>query len=148
MGVGDYLAQVVVKQSMSAPFDHDIVTLRAAYAAFNARDADAVLVHMTADVQWPRAFKGGFVHGPEEIRDYWTEQWAEVSAVVEPVSFHPPSSVPPEGLRQILVVVHQIVRDLNGALLADVQVGHRFTFKNNLIQLMEIETDFLPGTAL
>ena len=38
--------------------------LRAAYAAFNARDTDAALATMTADVAWPRAFKGGFVRGP------------------------------------------------------------------------------------
>jgi ketosteroid isomerase-like protein len=39
--------------------------LRAAYAAFNARDIDAALVLMTPDIEWPRAFKGGFVQGPE-----------------------------------------------------------------------------------
>ena len=51
--------------------------IRAAYAAFNARDIDAALALMTPDVEWPRAFKGGFVHGPEEIRAYWTEQWGD-----------------------------------------------------------------------
>jgi len=40
-------------------------------------------------VEWPRAFKGGFVRGPEEIRSYWTEQWIEISPHVEPVAFHP-----------------------------------------------------------
>jgi hypothetical protein len=49
--------------------------LRAAYAAFNARDIDAALALMTPDVERPRAFKGDFVRGPEEIRAYWTEQW-------------------------------------------------------------------------
>ena len=44
--------------------------LRAAYAAFNARDIDAALVLMAPDVEWPRAFKGGFVQGPEAIRAY------------------------------------------------------------------------------
>ena len=44
----------------------EIELLRAAYAAFNARDIDAALALMTPDVEWPRAFKGGFVHGPEE----------------------------------------------------------------------------------
>ncbi|MEE4211414.1 MAG: nuclear transport factor 2 family protein, partial [Parvularcula sp.] len=56
----------------------EIEILRAAYAAFNARDIDGALLLMTKDVKWPRAFKGGFVHGPEAIRAYWTEQWNEI----------------------------------------------------------------------
>ncbi len=106
--------------------------LRAAYAAFNARDIDAALALMTPDVEWPRAFKGGFVRGPKEIRAYWTEQWSEVSPQVEPVAFHPE-----EGGR-ILVKVHQIVRDLAGAVLADEYVGHRFALERGLIRRMEV----------
>ncbi len=64
-----------------------IELLHAAYAAFNARDIDAALALMTPDVAWPKAFKGGFVRGPEEVRAYWTEQWSEIDPHVEPVSF-------------------------------------------------------------
>lgn len=96
-----------------------IEALRAAYAAFNARDIDAALALMTPDVAWPRAFKGGFVRGPEEIRAYWTEQWSEIDPRVEPVAFH----LEEDG--RILVDVHQIVRDLAGAILADERVRHR-----------------------
>jgi hypothetical protein len=46
--------------------------LRAAYAAFNARDIDAALGPY--DEAWSRAFKGGFVQRNEEVRAYWTEQ--------------------------------------------------------------------------
>ena len=108
--------------------------LRAAYAAFNARDIDAALALMSPDVEWPRAFKGGFVHGPEGIRAYWTEQWGEVSPLVEPVAFHQ------ENNGQILVEVHQVVRDLAGAVLADQPVGHRFTVENGLIRRMEVSS--------
>jgi ketosteroid isomerase-like protein len=48
----------------------EIELLRAAYVAFNARDTDAALALMTPDVAWPKAFKGGFVHGPEEVHQY------------------------------------------------------------------------------
>jgi ketosteroid isomerase-like protein len=109
-----------------------IERLRAAYAAFNARDIDAALSFMTPDVSWPRAFKGGSVRGPEEVRAYWTEQWSEIDGTVEPVAFHLEDS------GQILVEVHQVVRDLAGAMLADEQVSHRFTFENGLIQAMEV----------
>jgi hypothetical protein len=48
----------------------EIGVLQAAYAAFNARDIDAALALMTPNVAWPRAFKGGFVRGREEVRAY------------------------------------------------------------------------------
>jgi ketosteroid isomerase-like protein len=110
----------------------EIEMLRTAYAAFNGRDIDAALATMTPDVSWPRAFKGGFVHGPEEIRAYWMEQWSEIDGQVEPVAFYP------EDAGQILVKVHQVVRDLAGAVLVDEHVGHRFTIEHGLIQAMEV----------
>ncbi len=110
----------------------EIELLRTAYTAFNARHIDAALAIMTPDVHWPKAFKGGFVHGPEEIRAYWTEQWSEINPYVEPVIFHP------EDAGQVLVEVHQVVRDLAGTVLADEQVGHRFTIEHGLIQGMEV----------
>ena len=85
------------------------------------------------------AFKGDFVHGPEEIRAYWTEQWGEVSPHVEPVAFHQ------EHAGQILVEVHQVVRDLAGTVLADQPVGHRFTVENGLIRRMEVTS--LPSSG-
>lgn len=110
----------------------EIELLRAAYAAFNARDIDAALALMTPDVSWPKAFKGGFVHGPGEVRAYWTEQWSEIDPHVEPISFYW------EETGHILVDVHQVVRDLAGAVLADEHVGHRFTLGDSLIQAMEV----------
>lgn len=118
----------------------EIELLRAAYTAFNARDIDAALAIMTPDVHWPRAFKGGFVRGPEEVRAYWTEQWSEIDAHVEPVAFYS------EDDGQVLVEVHQVVRDLAGAVLADERVGHRFTIEQGLIQAMEICP--IPSSAL
>lgn len=113
--------------------------LRAAYAAFNTRNIDAALALMTPDVAWPKAFKGGFVRGPEEVRAYWTEQWSEIDPHVEPVSFHP------EDDGRIGVEVHQVVRDLAGAVLADEHVGHYFTLEHGLIQAMEVGP--LPTSA-
>lgn len=106
--------------------------LCAAYAAFNARDIGAALALMTADVTWPKAFKGGFVQGPDEVRAYWTEQWSEIDPHVEPLAFYPQAAA------QVLVDVHQVVRNLEGSVLADEHVGHRFTIKNGLIQAMEV----------
>ena len=114
------------------PTPTETALLRAAYAAFNARDIDAALALMTPDVEWPRAFKGGFVQGPEAIRAYWSEQWTEVSPHVEPTGFRL------EEGGTILVDVHQAVRDLGGTVLADEHVGHRFTLAGVLVRKMEV----------
>lgn len=124
---------------MSHQSEPQIELLRAAYAAFNARDIDAALALMTPDVAWPRAFKGGFVQGPQEVRAYWTEQWGEINPHVEPVAFHP------ENVDRILVDVHQVVRDMAGTVIADEHVGHRFTLNHDLIQMMEVSP--LPQTS-
>ena len=117
---------------MSVQLETEIELLRAAYSAFNARDIGSALLLMTEDVAWPRAFKGGFVRGHEEVRDYWTEQWSEIDPNVEPIAFRL------EENGQILVDVHQIVRDLAGAVVADAHVIHRFTIENGLIRMMEV----------
>ena len=106
--------------------------LKSAYAAFNARNIDAALATMALDVSWPKAFKGGFAHGQEAVRAYWTEQWSEIDPHVEPVAFHRE----PDG--RVLVEVHQVVRNLAGTVLADVLVGHRFTLANGVIRAMEV----------
>lgn len=121
------------------PAPSEIELLRTAYVAFNGRDIAAALATMTADVAWPRAFKGGFVEGPQAVGAYWTEQWSEINPQVEPVAFHP------EADGRILVEVHQVVRDLSGTVLADEHVGHRFTLTHGLIRKMEVCP--LPSSA-
>jgi len=55
----------------------DLITK--AYAAFNARDIDKALTTMHPEIQWPKAFEGGYVSGHHAIREYWTRQWTEIS---------------------------------------------------------------------
>jgi nuclear transport factor 2 (NTF2) superfamily protein len=54
-------------------FQHDSL-VRAACEAFNHRDVDAVLVCLSPDVAWANGMEGGFVHGHDAVRDYWTGQ--------------------------------------------------------------------------
>ena len=117
---------------MPDPSPSDVALLRAAYAAFNARDFDAAFATMAPDVEWPRAFQGGVVRGHDAVRAYWAEQWSEIDPHVEPVAFRA------EGPGRILVDVHQVVRDRQGAVLVDTRVGHRFTVEDGLIRAMEV----------
>ncbi len=103
------------------------------YAAFNARDIDAVLAQMVEDVDWPNAWEGGRIRGREAVRDYWTRQWAEVDPKVEPTSF----THRPDG--SIAVEAHQVVRGLDGTLLDERDVRHVYVFRGDLVARMDIE---------
>jgi hypothetical protein len=111
--------------------------LRATYDAFNARDIEGVLRQLTDDVDWPNAWEGGRVHGHAGVRDYWTRQWAAIDPTVEPVGF----ATRPDG--SIAVEVRQATRDLDGALLAEGRVLHVYTFRDDLVERMDVEE--LPG---
>ena len=106
--------------------------LRQAYTAFNARNVDAVLALMAADVDWPNGMEGGRVAGHDAVRSYWLRQWGIVNPTVTPERF----VAEPDG--RIAVQVHQVVRDLQGNLLADETVQHVYRLENGLIQSMEI----------
>ena len=106
---------------------------RQLYQDFNARHVDAVLVHMHPDVQWPKAFEGGYVNGHAEIRTYWARQWSEINPKVEPIEI----KERPNGT--IEVVVHQLVKDLQDKLLFDGTVKHIYTTEGGLLRRMDIE---------
>lgn len=49
--------------------------LTEAYEAFNARDIERALATMHPEVDWPNGMEGGYVHGHDGVRGYWTRQW-------------------------------------------------------------------------
>lgn len=92
------------------------------YAAFNERRVDDVLARFAADVHWPKAFEGGSVVGHAEVGDYWRRQWSEIDPAVTPVAV---ADVEP-GV--VDVTVDQVVKDLDGAVVAEATVVHRYAF--------------------
>ena len=106
--------------------------LKRVYDRFNTRDMETVLAAMHEDVIWANGMEGGYVRGRDEVRSYWTRQWAMIDPRVEPVAF----ADGPEG--EVIVEVHQVVRDLNGNLLADKMVGHVFRIENGLVKRFDI----------
>lgn len=110
----------------------DEEVLRYAYAAFNARNVDAALAGMHADVEWPNGMEGGTVHGHPGVREYWTRQWTLIDPHVEPVGF----TRTPDG--RIAVDVRQVVRDMRGTLLVDQHVRHVYRMEDGKVRSMEI----------
>jgi hypothetical protein len=109
--------------------------IKKAYAAFNARDIDAALSTMHPEVQWPKAFEGGYVNGQEEIRKYWTRQWTEINPDVDPVEFNERQNGTLE------IIVRQTVKDLQGNPLFDGTVKHIYTLQDDLLRRMDIELE-------
>jgi ketosteroid isomerase-like protein len=110
----------------------DVEFLEQVYQRFNARDIDAVLAALDPNVTWANGWEGGYVHGREAVRSYWTRQWATLDPRVEPTGF----STGADG--EIVVEVHQTVRDLEGAVLLDQMVVHVFRIENGLITRFDI----------
>jgi hypothetical protein len=106
--------------------------LKRVYDRFNARDMETVLAAMHEDVIWANGMEGGYVHGRDSVRSYWTRQWAMLDPHVKPVGFSPTRN------GEVVVEVHQIVRDLAGNLLVDQMVGHIFRFENGLVKRFDI----------
>ena len=110
----------------------DVELLRRVYDLFNRREIESVLAAMNPDVIWANGMEGGHVHGRDEVRSYWKRQWAMIDPHVEPVT------ISPSGEGEVTVEVHQVVRDLEGNLLADKLVIHVFQVRNGLIQRFDI----------
>ncbi len=107
--------------------------IKKAYTAFNEREIDKALSTMHPDIQWPKAFEGGYVSGHNEIRDYWTRQWTEINPNVEPIEINERQN------GNLEVKVLQKVKDLQGNSLFDGTVKHIYTLQDNLLRKMDIE---------
>jgi len=118
----------------------EVEVLQRIYQRFNARDIDGVLAALTDDVVWANGMDGGYVHGPEALREYWTRQWSLVSPHVDPVAFHHAAD------GAIVAEVRQTIRDLDGSPLEgqthglkDKTVGHVFRFREGKVARFDIQ---------
>jgi len=106
--------------------------LTTAYEAFNARDIERALATMHPAVEWPNGMEGGWLHGHDAVRAYWTRQWGMIDPHVEPRRF---STAEPG---RVVVDVHQVVRDRAGTIVTDQMFQHVYDIENGLIRRMEI----------
>lgn len=107
--------------------------IKKAYSAFNERDIDKALSTMQSNVQWSKAWEGGYISGHDEIKKYWTRQWTEINPNVKPIKFNERRN------GSLEVEVHQKVKDLQGNSMFDGTVKHIYTFEDGLIKTMDIE---------
>ncbi len=106
--------------------------LRAAYRDFNSRNIESVISQMHPEVVWANGLEGGYVHGRDAVRAYWSHQFITLNPQVDPVSIEPAQN------GAWVVEVHQVVHDKAGNLLLDATVYHTYQFREGLIARMEI----------
>lgn len=106
--------------------------LQKLYDAFNQGELETILSVMHPDVKWANGVEGGFVDGRDAVREYWTNQYKVIQVQLEILKFEMD-----EHDRDV-VTAHQIVRDLQGNLLADTTIEQIFTLENGSIVLYEI----------
>ena len=105
---------------------------RRVYDAFNTRDLDTALAGMHPDVDWPNMIEGGREHGHAAVRAYWERQFETTDPRVDP------QRIVPLGDDQVLVEVHQVVRDRTGKVLSDDMVEHLYTLRDDLVERMDV----------
>ena len=121
-----------MRGSENAVGDAQRELIERAYAAFNARDIDAVLDVLHPDVEWANGMEGGSVHGHDGVRAYWRRQWTMIDPRVDPVR------IVRNADGSFVVDVHQVVRDLDGTVVADRVVQHVYVFEHDLVRSMRI----------
>lgn len=109
-----------------------IAMLNHLYERFNARDVEAVLAAMQPDVEWANSTEGGHLVGHDAVRDYWTRQWNEIAPTLIPEQFST------DALGRVVIEGRLRVRDKAGMLLANSRVKHAYTFKDGLVQRMDV----------
>jgi ketosteroid isomerase-like protein len=119
----------------------DAATVRQLYAAFNAKDIDAVLARMQPDVDWPDMQENRRLIGHDAVRAYWLRQFELIDPAVEP------RDVVERNGTELVVEVHQVVRNLQGDILSDQVVHHVYTLRNGLIAAMDVYRDGILASA-
>jgi limonene-1,2-epoxide hydrolase len=102
------------------------------YDAFNRREIETIISAMHPDVKWANGFEGGFVHGRDAVREYWTNQMKVIQPELKILKYETDEN------NRHMVTVHEVVKDLDGKLLADMTVQQIYTIENSLISLYEI----------
>ena len=105
--------------------------LTRAYAAYNAQDVEGLLAKVSDDVDWPDGERR--LHGKEQLRSYWAEQWTRTRTHDEPVGF----AELDDG--RIAVDVSQVVRSPEGTVVSRGRVVHKHRLDGGLIARLDIE---------
>lgn len=102
------------------------------YDAFNKREIETIISSMRPDVKWANGVEGGFVYGRDAVREYWTNQFKDIRPELETLKFETDEK------NRNVVTVHQVIKDLQGDVLADATIRQIFTIEDGSISVYEL----------
>jgi hypothetical protein len=108
-----------------------VARFRRLYDAFNRREIDDVLAYLAPDVDWPNVAERSRVVGHDAVRAYWAAQFERINPRVEPTDFVPRGD-------DLVIAVHQTVRDLDGKILSESDIAHAYSFTGELVAQMNV----------
>jgi hypothetical protein len=106
--------------------------VRRAYEAYNDRQIDTGVALMDAEVDWPNVAEGGFIHGREQVRQHWIEQFRRADPRVEV------DEIRQKRDGQVEVRVRQTLRGRDGQDLPGERAIHVVTMAGDRIRRMEV----------
>ena len=109
------------------------------FRAFNRRDVEAILALMYPDVQWANGMEGGYVQNRDAVREYWRRQFEVVIPQLEVLELETDAEA------RTVARVRQVVHDLNGQLLMNAKLRHRFTLENGASDGVITRFDFFDS---
>ena len=104
------------------------------YPDFNARNIDQILPLFSTTVDWPNGMTGGREIGHDAVREYWTNQWQQISSKVTPISYRLVDE-------KIALEVQQTITDMEGEVISSSVVFHTWCFENGKVARMDISED-------
>lgn len=128
--IGDAAAQPDRSRESDSRAHESVV--RRAYAAFNSRAIEAAVDLMDPEVDWPNVQQGGFLHGREQVRKHWREQFDHADPRIDI------SEIREKSDGSVEARIRQVVCKRDGTKMSDDQQVHLFTIVNNRIKRMDV----------
>jgi len=91
----------------------------------------AVVAALHPDVDWPEPWSGGRVRGAAAVGAHLTAQRAALTVSLRPVQARAADA-------GLAVVLHQVVRDVDGGVLSDTTVLHTLTVVDGLVARLDV----------
>jgi hypothetical protein len=120
------------KETPPVPVSPETSLLERSYAALNARSVDAVLATMRPNIDWPDMLANRRIVGLDAVRECWQSQFEVMDPSVTPTGY----AEGDDG--QVLVDVHQVVRDQQGNVLSEQDGQHAYVFRDGLAAAMDV----------
>jgi hypothetical protein len=102
------------------------------YTTFNHGDIEAMVALLCPDVDWANPLEGGRGRGHDAIRSTWERVSKQFACKVAPLK------IEIDARGRVVIDAEVAIRDAGGKPLAHQQMGQVFTFRDDLIERLDV----------